>query len=240
MQRATSTSSTSGGNSGQQAGRRQSRLQNWRTREPTSHPAQLISKYLMYAGEHAVVTFVIESGLSVDSSDEDSGAETEVGSYRASAHDETLTASQIDTSIMLSANMIEHMLDSGGEDVAEPVASTESERADADAHVDASNGDADADEGGSVEDCDEVSAEEGESVEDEGEVAVASSDVNVLENGGLSDGYETEGSSGSDDSDNSGDEAIVRREYPSDVDEPDEEVAGMDAAFRRKPRFRRQ
>ncbi|KAG2787527.1 hypothetical protein PC116_g1015 [Phytophthora cactorum] len=132
---------------------------------------------------------------------------------------------------MLSANTIEHIFDSGGEDVAEPVVSTESERADADAHVDASNGDADADEGGSVEDGDEVSADEGESVEDEVEVAVASSDVNVLANGDLSDGYETVESSGSDDSDNSGDEAIVHREYPSDVDETDEEVAGMDAAF---------
>ncbi|KAG3231497.1 hypothetical protein PI124_g23408 [Phytophthora idaei] len=176
----------------------------------------------MYAGEHAVVTFVIESGLSVDSSDEDSDAETEVGSCRASALNKTVTASQIDTSIMLSANTIEHMFDSGGEDVAEPVVSTESERADADA---------DADEGGSVKDGDEVSAEEGGSVEDEGEVAVASSDVNVLANGDLSGGYETVGSSGSDDRDNSGDEAIVRREYPSDVDEPDEEVAGMDAVF---------
>ncbi|KAG2966944.1 hypothetical protein PC121_g23501 [Phytophthora cactorum] len=163
-----------------------------------------------FVGEHAVVTFVIESGLSVDSSDEDSGAETEVGSCRASALNKTVTASQSDTSIMLSANTIEHMFDSGGEDVAEPVVSTESERADADAHVDASNGDAYAGEGGSVEDGDEVSAEEGESVEDEGEVAVASSDVNVLENGDLSDGYETVGSSGSDDSDNSGDEAIMR------------------------------
>ncbi|KAG3094213.1 hypothetical protein PI125_g16603 [Phytophthora idaei] len=100
----------------------------------------------MYAGEHAVVTFVIDSGLSVDSSDEDSGTETEVGSCQASALNETVKASQIDTSIMLSANTIEHMFDSGGEDVAEPVVSTESERADA--HVGASNGDADADEVG--------------------------------------------------------------------------------------------
>ncbi|KAG2875486.1 hypothetical protein PC129_g19918 [Phytophthora cactorum] len=186
-----------------------------------------------FVGEHAVVTFVIESGLSVDSSDEDSDAETEVGSCRASALNETVTSSQIDTSIMLSVNTIEHMFDSDGEDVAEPVVSTESVRADADAHVDvdASNGDADADEGGGVEDGNKVSAEEGESVEDEGEVAVASSDVNGLANGDLSDGYETVGLSGSDDSDNSGDEAIVRREYPSDVDEPDKEVAVMDAAF---------
>ncbi|KAG2985108.1 hypothetical protein PC121_g20013 [Phytophthora cactorum] len=214
---------------------RQLRAAGWTSSKPSSKLENAWTYFTSsgesFVGGHAVVTFVIESGLSVDSSDEDSNAEMEVGSCRASALNETVAASQIDTSIMLSANTIERMFDSGGEDVAEPVVSTESERAEADAHLDASNGDADADEGGSVEDGDEVSAEKGESVDDKGEVAVASSDVNVLANGDLSDGYEKEGSSGSDDSDNSGDEAIVRREYPSDVDEPDEEVAGMDAAF---------
>ncbi|RAW25271.1 hypothetical protein PC110_g18317 [Phytophthora cactorum] len=171
---------------------RQLRAAGWTSSKPSSKLENAWTYFTpsgeSFVGGHAVVTFVIESGLSVDSSDEDSNAEIEVGSCRASALNETVAASQIDTSIMLSANTIERMFDSGGEDVAEPVVSTESERAEADAHLDASNGDADADEGGSVEDGDEVSAEEGESVDDKGEVAVASSDVNVLTNGDLSDG----------------------------------------------------
>ncbi|ETM41555.1 hypothetical protein L914_12683 [Phytophthora nicotianae] len=49
--------------------------------------------------------------------------------------------------------------------------------------------------------------------------------------GELPDEYEAIDSSGSDSSDNSGDDIIERREYPDDAPAPDEEVARMDDAF---------
>ncbi|OWY98376.1 hypothetical protein PHMEG_00030874 [Phytophthora megakarya] len=60
---------------------------------------------------------------------------------------------------------------------------------------------------------------------------VNADDVNVVQNDNHSNGYESVDSSGSDTSDNSGDEIIVRREYPSDADEQDDVVAGMDETF---------
>ncbi|POM69111.1 Hypothetical protein PHPALM_14638 [Phytophthora palmivora] len=78
---------------------------------------------------------------------------------------------------------------------------------------------------------DDASANGGGRVEDDSQVAVPTDDVNVMVDGELSDEYEAIDSSGSDISDNSGDDMIERREYLDDVPALDEEVVHMDDAF---------
>ncbi|GMF48840.1 unnamed protein product [Phytophthora fragariaefolia] len=155
-----------------------------------------IPRYLVHAGENTVVTVVIESGLSADTTDDNSSDELEVASSQANTLDETVTALRIDTSIMLSANTIMHIFQPDSEGVAEPLVSKEIVRASADGHVEATNG-----------------------------------DLWGQERRGRRRRYETVGSGGSDGSDFSDDEPILRREYPSVVEGPNEEVAGMDTAF---------
>ncbi|RAW20132.1 hypothetical protein PC110_g23426, partial [Phytophthora cactorum] len=178
---------------------------------------------MTFVGENAVVTFAIKSGLIVDESGE---SEEEVSGDEVVPADDPVTASQIDTSIALSANTIEAMFGSDSDSQSdvekqlEPsdrelvvgafqrlLSGAESSNSDGD---DASDGDGTSVEGG-------VSVNGGGSVVGDDRVAVPANDVNVMANGELSDEYEAVDSSGSDSSVNSGDEVIERREYPDDT-----------------------
>ncbi|KAI9993213.1 hypothetical protein PInf_015284 [Phytophthora infestans] len=174
-------------------------------------------------GEGAVVTFAIESGLIGEKSSE-SGGEASVDEGLPA--NKSMTASQIDTSIALSANTIQAMFGSES--------GSQSDRPDQADHelvrllsgAESNNSDnGNASKGASVDDY--------ESVEDASDdrVAVAEDDVNIMADGEASDAYEAIDSSDSDNSDNSGDEVIERREYPDDSLEPDEDVGPMDDAF---------
>ncbi|ETP11350.1 hypothetical protein F441_13130 [Phytophthora nicotianae CJ01A1] len=179
-----------------------------------------------FVGEDAVVTFAIESGLIRDGSGE---SEEEASGGDVVSMEGPVNASQIDTSVALSQNTISAMF--GSDRDSEPA---QLEQSDQGMNVGAlqrllsgagsNNSDnGRGSDGGSVND--------GGSVEDDVHVTIPIDDVNVMVDGELSDEYEAIDSSGSDSSDNSGDDIIERREYPDDEPAPDEEVARMDDAF---------
>ncbi|KAI9991261.1 hypothetical protein PInf_018896 [Phytophthora infestans] len=147
------------------------------------------------------------------------------------AADETVTASQFNTIIMLSANTIEDMFGSSSESDIEETASPVNDIADA-SRVSVGDDSSDtADDIPSVDGESGLSVEDRESTEDDDRVVVAASDVNVLAADEPSEGYELAVLDESDESDSSGEEAIPRREYPSSADDSEEVAVGMDAAF---------
>ncbi|KUF83069.1 hypothetical protein AM587_10006305 [Phytophthora nicotianae] len=190
------------------------------------YSAFILLMNLIFVGEDAVVTFAIESGLIRDGSGE---SEEEASGGDVVSMEGPVNASQIDTSVALSQNTISAMF--GSDRDSEPA---QLEQSDQGMNVGAlqrllsgagsNNSDnGRGSDGGSVND--------GGSVEDDVHVTIPIDDVNVMVDGELPDEYEAIDSSGSDSSDNSGDDIIERREYPDDEPAPDEEVARMDDAF---------
>ncbi|KAG3131691.1 hypothetical protein PC128_g26570 [Phytophthora cactorum] len=183
---------------------RQLRAVGWTPKRPSGLAkdwtyTSLIGK--SFVGEDAVVTFAIESGLIVDESGE--SEETASGNEVVPSY-ESVTASQIDTSIALLANTAAEMF--GSDSDFEPDADGQLEQSDHDDHT--SDGDGGSADGGkSMEDVESV---EGNA---DARVAVEANDVNVMADGKL------------------GDEVIELREYPDDTLELDEDVAHMDDAF---------
>ncbi|EEY55448.1 uncharacterized protein PITG_20411 [Phytophthora infestans T30-4] len=112
------------------------------------------------------------------------------------AADETVTASQINTSIMLSASTIEDMFDSSSESDIEETAAPVNDKADASRVSVGDDGSDTADDIPSVDGEGGLSVEDRESAEDDDRFVVAASDVNVLAADELYEGYESVGSDG--------------------------------------------
>ncbi|POM69581.1 Hypothetical protein PHPALM_14131, partial [Phytophthora palmivora] len=202
---------------------RQLRSVGWTLRRPSG----LINEWTYtspneqsFAGEDAVVTFAIDSGLIRDGSGE--SEKGEASGDGVTSMEDPVTASQIDTSVAISQNTLSAMF--GSDCDSEPA---QLEQDDQDMVVGAFQ---------------RLYLELSQTIlttwemtpvgmVDDSQVAVPTDDVNVMVDGELSDEYEAIDSSGSDISDNSGDDMIERREYPDDVPALDEEVVHMDDAF---------
>ncbi|ETP39508.1 hypothetical protein F442_13044 [Phytophthora nicotianae P10297] len=179
-----------------------------------------------FVGEDAVVIFAIESGLIRDGSGE---SEEEASGGDVVSMEGPVNVSQIDTSVALSQNTISAMF--GSDRDSEPAQLEQSDQGmnvGALQHLLSGAGSNNPDNGRG---SDGASVNDGGSVEDDVHVTIPIDDVNVMVDGELPDEYEAIDSSGSDSSDNSGDDIIERREYPDDAPAPDEEVARMDDAF---------
>ncbi|KAI9984717.1 hypothetical protein PInf_006086 [Phytophthora infestans] len=170
--------------------------------------------------EHAVVTFVFESVIYVNCGNA-SGTEVDGDSAIGVeiAADETVAASLIDTSIMLSASTVEQMFDSSSEsDIEEITPRSMRQWLLAGAHA--------AKTASLPLTTLRVQAKKVWGAEDDDRAVVGASDrlVSYLED-------ESVGSDGRDERENRGEEAATRREYPSKANDSEEEQAGMNAAF---------
>ncbi|GMF52762.1 unnamed protein product [Phytophthora fragariaefolia] len=208
---------------------RQLRAASWRSKRPSG----LVNDWTYTSpngdsllGEHAVVVIDFQSGLL---SEKDGSDSVESGDAELKATNETVTTSQIDTAVALSANAIDAVFGPDSD-----LSDTYSEQTNRELIVGAfqlllSGTEPSAE----LEDVDDGEASGNDaSAEAADRIVVATNDVNVLGDVDVASDYESIGSRGVKSSFNdNGKEDVEPREFPDEEVGSDEEGAIMDDAF---------
>ena len=144
--------------------------------------------------------------------------------------DRPFGASQVDTSVALSARTLDDLFGLESDDESQTnvgerhvLGAFQLLLSGAESNVESDNGEAASPASGVASDI--------ESADNDVTTVLDADDVNVLVSGEISDDYDAIESSGSEDSDEEADESVSRREYPQVELLDDDEVAHMDEAF---------